>query len=80
VVSKLALGQFVFRSVNPGTSPGNQILHKPRLPIETKKTCNASWSRVHQISARDDFAGPVSCHKRAEGQTTGKAPENQSVA
>ena len=35
-----------------------QNLGKPRVPIETKKMRIAIWSRVHQISARDDFSGP----------------------
>jgi len=35
-------------------------LRKPGVPIETKKTRNAIRTRVHRISARDNFSRPVS--------------------
>ena len=30
-------------------------LCKPRIPVETKGPLSAIWSRVHRISARDNF-------------------------
>jgi len=38
-------------------------ISKPRVSAETKRTRNAIGSRVHRISAQDDFAGPVSTPK-----------------
>ena len=67
---KLVLGQFALDQRTPVDSPGHKTiipvgnektqrnLHKPRIPVETKKTRNAIWSRVHQISARDHFLEP----------------------
>ena len=63
----------------------NRFVHspsfrKPGTPIETKKTRNAIWSRVHRTSARDHFSGPVSWQKRFLRRTNTKASEHQSVA
>jgi len=63
VIPKLALGNSsLMCETKEFTRPPH--LHKPRVPIETNKTRNAVWIRVHQISARDDFPPPVSCQKR----------------
>ena len=55
-------------------------LRKPSVPNETQKTRNVIWSRVHQVSARDDFSQPDAWQKHVLGRTTSKASEHQNVA
>jgi len=62
--SKLYPGTTCFGSMKAGRFVQPPTLRKPGIPVETKKTRNAIWSRVHRISARDHFSGPVSWQKR----------------
>jgi len=69
-----------FGLIKTGRFVQSPNLRKPGIPIETKKTRNAIRNRVHRISARDHFSGPVSRQKCFLRRTNRKASEHQSVA